>query len=166
MVQGRKPNLKRRRRMAHLRAQGLTYAEIGQRLGVSHQNVQRMIGDPRPRQAVPCSACGASIPCRRAVPHDMATVLCPACVANLPKATLGQRLRALRLAAGLTREALARQAGVGPSTLTGAERGTRDTRLGTAHKLAIALGTTAAALNGEEPLPLAPKRNSKPRKRH
>src|SRR5262245_11533584 len=114
MVQGRKPNLKRRRRVVALRARGLSLSAIGRTLGVSHQCIQEMlhrIANPRVL-SVPCCACGQPILSPGALPSDRQTALCRTCLAKTPEAPFGQRLKALRLAAGLTKAELARQAGI------------------------------------------------------
>ena len=43
MPRGRPPNPQRRRQIAELRAAGLTYEQIGKRLGISHQSVQQAL---------------------------------------------------------------------------------------------------------------------------
>jgi transcriptional regulator with XRE-family HTH domain len=76
------------------------------------------------------------------------------------------RLRALREAAGLTQEGLARKAGLSSSTVAKPERGPLDPHWGTALKLADALGVPLDAFKGAdgppapEPPP-APKRRKK-----
>jgi hypothetical protein len=40
---GRLPDLERRRVAAALRAQGLTFAEIGRRLGITHQGAWHLV---------------------------------------------------------------------------------------------------------------------------
>jgi DNA-binding XRE family transcriptional regulator len=67
----------------------------------------------------------------------------------------------VRLAADLTRKALARIAGLVTSTVFVVERGTKQTKLKTAEKLAKALGVSVAVLTGEDPLPLGIERNGK-----
>jgi DNA-binding XRE family transcriptional regulator len=61
----------------------------------------------------------------------------------------------------MTRKALARIAGLVTSTVFAVERGTKQTKLKTAEKLAKALGVGVAVLTGEDPLPLAIERNGK-----
>jgi DNA-binding CsgD family transcriptional regulator len=43
MPRGRPANLQRRRQIVGLRATGLTYEQIGKRLGISHQSVQQAL---------------------------------------------------------------------------------------------------------------------------
>jgi DNA-binding XRE family transcriptional regulator len=119
MVQGRKPDLKRRRQVATLRARGLSLVAIGRMLGVSHQCVQEMlhrIANPRVL-SVPCSSCGRQIVSPGALPGDKATALCLPCLRGKPKAPFGQRLKAYRLAAGLTQAELASRAEINAKSI-------------------------------------------------
>ena len=117
MVQGRKPDAKRRRRIQQLRARGLSLPAIGRRLGVTFQCIQRTIrrmaedGQRRPR-SVPCCACGDRIISQGVCQSDRGQALCLACLAELPDAPFGQRLRACRLAAGLSRSELTERCGL------------------------------------------------------
>ena len=76
MVQGRKPNWERRRRILKLRERGLSLPEIGRRLGVTFQCVdrtlRRMAGE-QPR-SVPCAGCGEDIISPGAVASDQGLV--------------------------------------------------------------------------------------------
>ena len=99
--------------MATLRARGLSCAEVGRRLGVTKQAVQlalRKLAEP-PR-SVPCARCGRPIVSAGVLTADVGNALCLPCLAQTPGATFAQRLRALRLAAGLTRVELERRAGL------------------------------------------------------
>jgi transcriptional regulator with XRE-family HTH domain len=123
MVQGRRPNPEQRRRLAELRARGLSYAEIGRRLGVSKQAVHlalRKLGRPPP--SVPCARCGTPIVSAGALAGDRGTALCLACLERTPGAPFGRRLQALRLAAGLTQTQLNRRAGLARGTVWRYER--------------------------------------------
>ena len=102
MVQGRKPNLERRRRIQQFRDRGLSLPAIGRRLGVTFQCVQRTLRrmtKERPGR-VPCCACGEDIVSPGACASDHGQALCLRCLAERPDAPFGQRLRAFRLAAG------------------------------------------------------------------
>jgi hypothetical protein len=46
MPRGRPPNVERHRQIVRLRAAGLTYQEIGQRLGVTRQYVHQILKAP------------------------------------------------------------------------------------------------------------------------
>ena len=119
---GRRPDHRRRRQAEELRRQGLTFVEIGRRLGITPLAARRLVllaagrrpGDPRP-----CSACSAPLP------RGSRGGRCPAWVAADPAAAFPERLRALRQAAGLTRRELATQAGMGVGTLAAYEQGRR-----------------------------------------
>ncbi len=57
-----------------------------------------------------CKACGAVIARGRVANKTAHDTFCLPCLAKHPKATFGERLRAYRVAAGLTRKELARRA--------------------------------------------------------
>jgi DNA-binding XRE family transcriptional regulator len=67
------------------------------------------------------------------------------------EATMAERLKLLRRAAGMTQEALARKAGVSFAAYRGWERGTRTPLFDAAVKLADALEITLDELAGREP---------------
>jgi hypothetical protein len=125
MPLGRKPDHERRRQMAALRQQGLTLAEIGQKLRVSrqcvHEALQRMAG-PRTPPVVTCSSCQGNLVLAGILPEEIDKVLCLACVQERADAPFGQRLQACRLAAGLNRAELARQSGVSVACIADYER--------------------------------------------
>jgi DNA-binding XRE family transcriptional regulator len=122
---GRKPNLERRRRAVALYRRGFTMPEIGRRLRTSKQAVQAMlqaVGIDTGSAGAACAACRAPLSSRAAGQYGE-RVLCLACLDRLPRATLGQRLRAYRVAAELTRLELAERAGVSISVIGNCERG-------------------------------------------
>jgi transcriptional regulator with XRE-family HTH domain len=118
MVQGRKPDQARRRQASELRRQGLTLAEIGRRLGITHQGVQAVLRPPRRRVLAPrCPGCRGLLPeAGVSGPRD-ATALCLACLRQRPHTPFGLRLQTVRLAARLTLAELARRSGVSASSL-------------------------------------------------
>ncbi len=61
----------------------------------------------------------------------------------------GDRIRAMREAAWMSREELAKKAGIGLTTLRNIEKEQTGVRLGTARKLAKALGVRPKSLAGE-----------------
>jgi transcriptional regulator with XRE-family HTH domain len=65
---------------------------------------------------------------------------------------LGQRVKALRVAADLSRPALAAKVGLVLSTVYVIERENKPTKPATVEKLAKALGVTVAMLTGQERL--------------
>jgi transcriptional regulator with XRE-family HTH domain len=131
MVSGRKPDVRRRARIARLHSRGLSLAEIGRRLGVTKQAVHdtlTQISRPLPRRSVPCAACGAAIVSEGVLTSDDGQALCLTCLASTPGADLSARLKAFRLAAGLTKTELARRLGVSAMTVHHYENGTREPR--------------------------------------
>jgi DNA-binding XRE family transcriptional regulator len=132
MVKGRTPDYARRQQVVKLRRRGLTVAEIGRQLGVSRQAVSQLIqyaALPTFR-GVPCSCCHQFILSPAALPEDRPGALCLRCLEQTPDSTLGQRLRAFRLAAGLSHSAVAWLAGVSRLTAFCAERALGSARPG------------------------------------
>src|SRR5438132_14071871 len=122
MPRGRPSNLPRRRLIAELRATGLTYQQIGARLGISHQSVQQALQRPGNARLVPirCRECQAVLTQLRTVKDNNGPVYCLKC---LPAgATFGQRLKALRLTKGHTLMTLSEQTGIGWTLLSKYER--------------------------------------------
>ena len=113
MPRGKPPDLKRRQQIAELRAAGLSLTEIGRKLGVSRQSVHQQLqrsGQTIRRPGILCCVCGRMLGPRLRTASERGSVHCTAC---LPlDATLGQRLRAYRVAAQLTPADLAARTGV------------------------------------------------------
>ena len=151
MPSGKKPNLWRRRQAAELRARGLTLAEIGREMHCTRQAVHQLLdrrprqSRPRPRKTVACPGCRAALPLPRFA-HAGPPTLCLPCLARRPRASFAQRLRAHRIAAGLSRVALARKAGVTRRAIAILERGVHRPRRGTLRRLAEALGVEPGEL--------------------
>jgi transcriptional regulator with XRE-family HTH domain len=124
---GGQPNEARRRQVARLRAGGLSLAEIGRRLGVSKVAIfsmlRRMQRDRPPSFA--CAGCGRETASPAARPADSGAALCLECLRQRRDAPFTARLRACRLAAGLTKGALARRARVAHQTVGRYEPGER-----------------------------------------
>lgn len=142
MVSGRRPDPWRRQEMARLRARGLTLAEIGRRLGVTRQCVHltlRALARPRAR-SVPCSGCGREIVSGGALPSDAGSALCLPCLARRPGAPFAQRLKACRLAAGLTKAELAARTGLAQQSVRQYESGAREPRWRQLARLVSVLG--------------------------
>jgi transcriptional regulator with XRE-family HTH domain len=153
MAGGRKPNLTRRRLAARLRAQGLTLAEVGRRLGLTPQAAASLLRPLRPTPAVACFLCGKAIVSAGALPSDAGQALCLACLEICPGATHGERLRAFRLAAGLMKIELARKAAMPEMMVRRLEQGRHRPRLITLNRLARALGIPPQALDPGGPVP-------------
>jgi transcriptional regulator with XRE-family HTH domain len=111
--------------MARLRAEGLTLAEIGRRLGVSRQRVKVALDNVGLGRRPPlrCHQCKAVILTHSPTQLPPLSVYCLPCLNRHPKARFGDRLRAFRYAAGLTQEQLAAKAGLPKATLHRHESG-------------------------------------------
>jgi transcriptional regulator with XRE-family HTH domain len=144
---GRKADPRRRERARLLREQGKTLNQIAAEIGCTRQNVCHLLRQSvQPgRGPVPCAGCGGPLgPAAR--PRDAAEGLCLPCLARGPDAPFAVRLRAHRLAAGLSAAALARRAGLSGVTVPTLERGVYSPRPETLAKLAEALGVGVAEL--------------------
>ena len=108
-------NHERRKEAARLRGEGLTLAEIGERLGISRQGVHRWLkamGSLGRKGFIRCRQCAAAIcPMRQGI-WTTNPALCLACLAKVPAASFGERLRAFRLYRGLTVRELAERADI------------------------------------------------------
>jgi transcriptional regulator with XRE-family HTH domain len=139
MVRGREGNRERRRLASELRAQGWTLTAIGERLGISRQAVQQLLKTAA-RRRVSCAGCGTAIVSAGVLPGDEGNTFCVACATGRPGIPLGQRLKAHRLAAGLTLSELARRAGMTPQRIAHYERELIRPTPVSAARLAQALG--------------------------
>jgi transcriptional regulator with XRE-family HTH domain len=153
MTSGRKPNQERRRQAPRLRAEGLTLEEIGNRLGVCRQGAAYLLAPLREPPAVDCRRCGAALNSPGATSRDAGKALSLPCVGKCPEASFGERLKAFRLAAGLSQSELARKAGVWPSIIHKYELKGHRLRPGALARLARALGVPAEALKRGSPVP-------------
>ena len=146
---GRPADLGRRRRAAELRAQGLTLREVGWRLGITKQAADQLLRPPPGGGTASCISCGQPALGDRPAPR------CVACRAADPAASFAERLRALRLAAGLTQAGLAARAGVSATAVSGYECGPRRPRprllAALARVLGPGLGDPAGARGGRTP---------------
>jgi transcriptional regulator with XRE-family HTH domain len=112
-----------RKRIAALRAKGLTLQEIGNLFGVSRQGIRRILQtDPRHKR-IRCRTCDCRVNSAGAMLRDDRQVFCLNCLAASPDATFGEHLQAFRLAAGLRIVALAKLADVVPSHISAYEEG-------------------------------------------
>src|SRR4051794_24890572 len=109
---GRKPDLARREQARRLRARGLTLQQLAVRLGVTRQGAAYLLQDVvRQKPPAHCRQCAAPLH-PVALPRDDRKVYCPGCLARHEEASLAERLRSLRVAAGLSQYELARRLGV------------------------------------------------------
>jgi transcriptional regulator with XRE-family HTH domain len=155
MVSGRKPNLERRHQVIELRAQGLTLSEIGRQLGITRQAVHAALQSIQraARRVITCRKCRMPIDPAGALPGDVGNTLCLICVARGRGATFGQRLKAFRLAIGLTRRELDLLGGLPSSSVQYYEQDRRCPTEATRAKLAEALGLTLDVLGTGCPVP-------------
>ena len=143
MVQGRKPNLERRQKVARLQTIGYSVSQIARRLGVSNQIIQRALAKLR-RGTVICCRCHATI----SAPQGSMRVrgmLCRGCLASLPGVSFRRQVRSMRLMAGLTQTELAREAGLSPSAVYTLERGLCQPRPATHQRLLAFLDSALRA---------------------
>jgi transcriptional regulator with XRE-family HTH domain len=111
-------NQVRRRKMAKLRAKGLTFEEIGRRLGVTKQRVGQLLHSIQTTGfALHCRNCAAEIVSRLRRAGRNTPSLCPACLAKTPGHCVGERLKTYRLIAGLTQRGVAAETGITPVLL-------------------------------------------------
>jgi transcriptional regulator with XRE-family HTH domain len=117
--------LKRRAQAAQLRSQGLTEAEIGARLGITRQAAHvlltRYAQDKVPLTGIRCLECGRLATTGYFTKKVNQHVLCLRCVERRPDTPFGPRLKAFRLAAGLTQLQLSESTGIKPGTIASLE---------------------------------------------
>ena len=143
-----KPTTERaRHKMLRLRAKGLTFAQIAEQIGVSHQFVQHMLKANGTGRLVPicCRECKVVITHMRTAHDKQSPTWCLECLAKHDESTFGQRLRAHRLATGMTRGELARKSGVGKTSVIEYERGNKLPMLENLTKLIRVLGAGLVA---------------------
>jgi hypothetical protein len=96
---------------------------------------------PQPRTTpLPRNECGTVITQLHGVADNNRTARCLTCLAKRPEATFGQRLKAHRLAAGLTLTALERRSGVDLSLISAYECDRSQPKWHTLAKLIRVLG--------------------------
>jgi transcriptional regulator with XRE-family HTH domain len=143
MPSGRKPDLERRQSALKLRDRGWSLSAIARKYGVTKQAVWSLLNtrpQRSPARTVPCSSCAALIVSDGAVRHDIGSALCLDCLELHPNVSFAQRLRALRLAAGLSRTDLAVRSGIAPGSIRAYEDDSRRPHPRTLRRLAQLLG--------------------------
>jgi transcriptional regulator with XRE-family HTH domain len=155
---GRKADNRRHGEALDLAARGWSLGQIGERLGLSREWVRQILhdaGHTSGRLTLRCQQCGEPIvKGRLAVSNRPA--LCLACLAGNAPAGFPERLKAHRLAAGLSRRQLAHLAGRHRETIAAYEQGKRRPKLDSVRNLAGALGVTPAMLAGNGDPPAQP----------
>jgi transcriptional regulator with XRE-family HTH domain len=149
MPAGRQPDPDRCRRVAAVHARGLTVPEIARQLGIRRRRVGHILQvlalGPR---SVACCRCGVLIVSPGALLRDARQALCLPCLGRAPAAPFGQRLKAYRLAAGLTRSELARRSGLYPASIQRYEDEGSHPEPENLVRLAEALGVSPDGLSG------------------
>jgi transcriptional regulator with XRE-family HTH domain len=127
--------------VAELLADGLSYAEIGRRLGITGQAIRHYVTRPLrpPQTGVACRTCGGVAVAAEARVRERGEGLCPACL-RWQGAPFARVLRACRLAAGMNKSELARRSGVSYGSLREYEAGLYHPRRTNLDRLAAVLG--------------------------
>ena len=137
-----------RRQAVELRARGLSTAEIGERLGITRQGVWRLLSNYGRSETAPgivaCCLCGQSIIRGGDALRNNGPVPCLDCLRERPHIPFAVRLKAFRMAAGLTQAKLARKAKLPPARIRAYERGHAEPKWRNLVKLMNALGTGAS----------------------
>ena len=167
MVQGRKPDLKRWARIERLRKNGLSLSQIGYRLGMTAKAVHRTLrtierAKVSPR-SVPCSACRRDIVSAGAIASDRGSALCLECLGRRAGIPFGRRLKAFRLAAGLTKAELGSRCGLPSSALCKYEGQGVTPYIAAALRLVEALDVSLKALGLDGRPPAGPARRPRHR---
>jgi DNA-binding XRE family transcriptional regulator len=132
----------------------MTLMQIGARLGISHQRVQQLLAHRvRVSKAlgVRCRECGAQLLPKGATGGTLGAALCLGCLAEHPGAGFPQRLRALRLAGGLTLGDLAQRSGLTSATIMLYEHGKRNPKPRSLAQLVRVLGPGLVPTEGPGP---------------
>jgi hypothetical protein len=120
---GTKPDEAKRERARDLRGRGLSLGQIAKALGITRQGAHYLLAGRVPRQSrrpLHCPRCGRQF---KAVGLPGEEGPCVECLKGPGLVTVGDRVRAHRLAAGLTRAELTRRAGLGNTALRRLEQG-------------------------------------------
>ena len=123
---GHPRNWEQVRQIIRLREQGLTYAQIGEQVGLSKQRIQKILQSVHAEATrIVCTECSILIGVFSRRGMFTRKGYCLDCLAKHPEAPFGQRIRACRLAAGLTLKELANLIGWPWTTLSAYERGVK-----------------------------------------
>jgi DNA-binding XRE family transcriptional regulator len=138
-----------RKKIASLRAKGMSLAKIGQHLGVTRQCIHQAIRAAASHRRIRCRVCGCEVNPAGAMPRDDREVFCLACLAKSPDATFGEHLQAYRIAAGLRIVALGKLSGVSADRISAYEHGCKyNTPWVTQCQLFRALGVKLVLMQG------------------
>ena len=152
---GSHPDVERREQVAKLRTKGLTFTEIGKRLGMSRQAAHSLLfRTDRPVQlpGIACRECRKEIcswnPRWHGGMKRGQLVYCLQCLGKHPEVRLGERLLAFRISAGMTRGDLEKQTGVDRNTIGQCERDGCDPFWSTLARLVEYFGPELLGLGG------------------
>lgn len=141
----------KRRLMARLRRRGLTLEAIARQVGLSREGVRvalRKMGVAPPSAEARCPGCNRVVLRGAEALRHVRPPWCLPCLRKHPEATVADRIRSRRCAAGLTQRQLAEQSGLNRKTVERVER-EQPIRAGTLAQLAAVLGAELLA----EPMP-------------
>ena len=120
--------------MLDLAAHGCTRSQIADQLGMTPEWVRVILADNGvviSMNVLNCAKCGVAIATGRKVHQGNQPALCLNCLHQSPDATLGQRLKTLRLARNLSVGQLSARSGLSKTAIENYEKGrsapTRDT---------------------------------------
>jgi transcriptional regulator with XRE-family HTH domain len=136
MSHGKRIGLKERESVFELASQGLSLRQIADRLGISSSTVHRILVMGLKR----CGRCGRVVESGE---------LCPACSLP-PQASFGERLKAFRMATGISQLDLALKIGVEPNQERSWEYGQKQPSEHELRMIVAALGITVRELTGKE----------------
>jgi DNA-binding XRE family transcriptional regulator len=142
--------------MATLYDQGMSFDEVAQELGLTREWVRKCLSHDRPnRHKLQCRDCKAEIISATATGHQR-PVLCRECVLRRREVPFAEALHSLRVAAGLSQQALAEAVGMTQTQIALYELGRFEPRWSEAVELFAVLGAawvlqpTAAARKGRK----------------
>jgi transcriptional regulator with XRE-family HTH domain len=148
---GRPPSSKMRSLVLALAAQGWARGPIADHLHVTAEWVRSILaehGQTVPMHVLKCQECGAIMARGHKVYQGKQPAVCLTCLQKNPQATMGQRLRAVRLAENLSLAELSQRSGLSRAILGVYEHDRAVPSLESVRKLAQALGHRATVLMG------------------
>ena len=146
---GPRRELSRTWQMAQLREKGWTYAKIGKQFGITGEGARQAIllaDGCVALQRIHCLGCGTYLGSARGPGKHNRGTYCLTCLPKHPEATFGQRLKAYRLALGLTQKEMAERIGKDHSTIAKFEHGVKEPTWTTLQALAKVLGVSCKVL--------------------
>jgi transcriptional regulator with XRE-family HTH domain len=151
MGRGKHSERKRRLRLAlQLRTEGLSLEEIGRRLGCSGQAVWQLLGnygrEPVPYGLIRCCHCDREIVRGRRTLRNNGPVSCLGCLERRRVTRFGERLKAFRVAAGLSQREVTERTGLSRHAVLELERTGRGPAWATLLKLVRVFGAELLTL--------------------